>query len=173
MSASRNSRWCVTPAWTSPPAASKACPRSGDEPFLQRRCRRQEVPRRRIDVFEHDRAAGAEEAEVGGHLLVAAAEGAELEPGVHEIERGRLEVAGEEVVLDERDVSEPLGGDEGVGGRQHLLVDVGAGDRSVRADPLAEQPQPPHGAAADVERAGATPVADLLEQPPAGGLPHA
>jgi hypothetical protein len=90
---------------------------------------------------------------------------------VHKVERTRLELAGEEIVLDEADVPEALLGCEPVGRAEHRLVDVGPRHLSVGADPLAQDPEPAEDAAADVEGAGAATLADLLEQPPAARLP--
>ena len=141
-----------------------------DQP-LQGGGRGVEVPGARVGVLEHDGAAGPREADVRLHLLVAAPEGADLVAGVHEVERVRLELAGEEIVLDQADVPQALLGHEPVGGGEHRLVDVGPGHLPVGSHPLAQDPQPPEHAATDIQRAGAAAVADLLEQPPAAGLP--
>jgi hypothetical protein len=83
----------------------------------------------------------------------------------------RLELAREEVVLDEADVSEALLGREPIGGGEHRLIDVGARHLAVGPDPLAQHPKPPENAATDVEGAAPAPVAELFEQPPTARLP--
>ena len=70
--------------------------------------------------------------------------------GVDEVERVRLELAGEEIILGEADVPEPLLGHEPVGGREHRLVDVGPRHLTVGPDPFAQDPQPPEHAATDI-----------------------
>ena len=130
-----------------------------------------EVPGPRVGVLEHDRAAGASESRVRLHLLVAAPEGADLEAGVHEVERVGLERAGEEIVLDQADVLQPLLGREPLGVGEHRLVDVGSCHLPVGPNPLAQVPQPPEHAAAEIQGAGAAAVADRLEQAPAARLP--
>ncbi len=52
--------------------------------------------RRRVDLFQHDGPAGTDQPQVGGHLLLAATERGELEAGVHQVEPGGLQLAGEQ-----------------------------------------------------------------------------
>ena len=53
---------------------------------------------------------------MGSHLVRTAIERRDLEPGVDEVERGRLELAREEVILHEDDVAKSLRVDELPGG---------------------------------------------------------
>jgi hypothetical protein len=69
-------------------------------------------------------------------------ERADFVAGVHEVERVRLELACEEIVLDEADVPQALFGNEPVGGREHRLVDVESRHLSFGADPLAQDSEP-------------------------------
>jgi hypothetical protein len=82
---------------------------------------------------------------------------------VHEVERARLELAGEEIVLDEADVPEAFLRHEAVGRAEHGLVDIRSRHLSVRADPLAQDPQPAEDAAAEIEGAGAVRAAVLRQ----------
>src|SRR5688572_24203042 len=88
------------------PPISTAEPKSlldqHDQP-LQSRRGRIEVPRAGVGILEHDRAAGPSESHIRFHLLLPATEGADLEAGVHEVERVRLKFAGEEIILDQAD----------------------------------------------------------------------
>ena len=90
---------------------------------------------------------------------------------MHEVERVRLELAGEEIVPNQGHVSEALLGREPLGSGEHGLVDVSPRHLPVGSHPLAQDPQPAKHAATDIQGAGAASVADLLEQPPAAGLP--
>ena len=69
------------------------------------------------------------------------------------------------------DVLQSLLGREPLGVGEHRLVDVGSCHLPVGPDPLAQDPQPPEHAAAEIQGAGAAAVADLLEQAPAARLP--
>ena len=103
----------------------------------------------------------------------SATERRDLEPGVDEVERGRLELAREEVVLHENDVAEALRLHELSGGVEQGVVDVGPDHLSVGADPLAQQSQPADRAATEVDDARSTPLADLFEKATTARLPHA
>jgi hypothetical protein len=165
------SRWrWLRDACQSPPGQQKCLLDQVDQ-LLQGGSRGIEVPGSRVGVLEHDGAAGASEPHVRLHLLLAAPKGADLVAGVHEVERVGLERAGEEVVLDQADVLQPLLGREPLGFGEHRLVDVGSRHLPVGLDPLAQDPQPPEHAAAEIQGAGAVAVADLLEQAPAAWLP--
>jgi hypothetical protein len=91
---------------------------------------------------------------------------------VHQVERSGLQAGGEQIVVLEHDVAECLVGDELFGLSEHGVVDVRSHDFAVRSDPLAEQSQPSHHAAPDVDGPGTTTVADLLQEPATAGLPH-
>ena len=105
---------------------------------------------------------------MAGHLLWPAPEGEDQRPGMHQVEGGGFQLAGEQVVVDQRHVAKTLRGHELVGGGQHLVLDVGPDNLPIFADPFAEQPQPAQRAAADVQGASSLPIADLGEQAPAG-----
>src|SRR5215216_422031 len=152
------------------PAPPKRLHDQLDQP-LQGGRRRIEVPGARVGVLEHDDSARPREPEVRLHLIVRASQGRDLVPGVHEVERARLELAREQVVLDEADIAEALLCHKPVGRAEHRTVDVGSGYLSVRSDPLAEDPQPPERSAAEVQSTRAAAVADLLEQPSTARLP--
>src|SRR4029453_2414483 len=79
----------------------------------------------------------------------------------------------EEIVFHEADVPEPLLRYKAVGHAEHGIIDVGPCYFPVRSDPLAKQSQPAEHAAADIEGASATAVADLLEQSAPAWLPDA
>jgi hypothetical protein len=130
------------------------------------------VPGRRVDLFQDNSAAGADQPQVGRHLLLAATERGELEAGVHQVEPGGLQLADEQVVVDQRHVVKAFVGHQLLGGGQHRLIDVGPHDLPVGADPVAEQPQPAQRAAADVQDPGSLALADLAEQASAGWFPH-
>jgi hypothetical protein len=58
-----------------------------------------------VDLFQPDNAAGSDQPQVGGHLLGSAAEREDQGPGIHQVERDRLELTGEQVVVDQRHVA--------------------------------------------------------------------
>ena len=89
-------------------------------------------------------------------------------PGMNQVEGGGLQLAGEQIVVDQGHVAQPFRGHELAGGGQHLVLDVGPHDLPVEANPFAEQSQPAQRATADVQGAGSLPVTDLSEQAPAG-----
>ena len=89
-----------------------------------------------------------------------------------EIERLRLQLAVENVVDEELCVGDPLRLQKRTSGIEQALVYVRAYDLARRADPLAEDPKPAQGSAADVQGAPAGSAADLRKQLPPGGLPH-
>jgi hypothetical protein len=123
-----------------------------------------------VDLFQDHGPAGTDQPQVAGHLLGPSPEREDQRPGMHQVEGGGLQLAGEQIVVDQGHVAQPLCGHELAGGGQHLVLDVGPHDLPFGADPFAEQPQPAHRAAADVQGAGSLPVADLSEQAPAGGF---
>jgi hypothetical protein len=125
-----------------------------------------------VDLLQDHGAAGADQAQVAGHLLLSVAQREDQAPGVDQVERGGLQLAGEQVIVDQRHIAETLGGRGLFGGGQHRRVDVGPDDLPVGADPVAEQPQPAERAAADVQGAGSLTVAELGEQASAGGFRH-
>lgn len=96
----------------------------------------------------------------------------QLEPRVDQVVHPLREPAGEEVVLDQRDVAELLLADEAGGALKQVRSQVGAGAGACGADPGREQPQPAQDPATDVDDPAAGPVAQLLEQAPAGWSPH-
>ena len=85
------------------------------------------------------------------HLLTAASERSDHVAGVDEIERLGLELAVEEVVDGELHVRDPLCLQKRTGGIEQALVNVGAHHLAGGADPLAEDPKPAQGSAADVQ----------------------
>src|SRR5215211_3599979 len=139
---------------------------------LQRTRRRVEAPRAHIPLLQHHRAARPEESEVVGDLVWSTTQRCDLEPSVDEVERRRLQLAREEVVLHEHDVAEALRVDELSGGGEHRVVDIGPHHLAVGPDPLAQQSEPPDRTAPDVEHAVAATFADLLEKPPPARLAH-
>src|SRR5829696_10374646 len=66
---------------------------------LQRRRRRVELPRAHIPLLQHHLAARPEEPDVVGDLVWCTTQWCNLEPSVDEVERRRLQLAREEVVL--------------------------------------------------------------------------
>jgi hypothetical protein len=91
---------------------------------------------------------------------------------VHQVEGARLQAGREQIVVLEHHVAEVLVGGQPLRLGEHGIVDVGSHHLTVRSGPLAEQAQPPHHAAPDVDRPGAGTLADLLQKPPAAGFPH-
>src|SRR5215208_5676901 len=89
-----------------------------------------------------------------------------------EIERLRVQLAVEQIVDDQFDVGDFFLLQEGTRRVEHALIDVGAHDLAGRADPLAEDPKPAHGSAADVQGASAGSAAELREELAPGWLPH-
>lgn len=88
-----------------------------------------------------------------------------------EVEGVRLQRAGEQVVDEEFDVAESLGGGELPGHGQHPLVDVGADHRSA-AGPFAQDPQPTQDSASNVKDVLASSGAELGQQASSGGFEH-
>ena len=107
-----------------------------------------------------------------GDLVSATTQRCDLEPSVDEIERRRLQLAREEVVLREHDVAEALPVHELSGGGEHRVVDIDPHHLAVGPDPLAQQSEPPDRTAPDVEDAGAATFADLVEKPAPARFPH-
>jgi hypothetical protein len=70
---------------------------------------------------------------------------------VDEIERPGRKLTGEKVVLQESDVAESLRLDERSSASEHLVVDVGSDDASLRANPFTQDPQPPQHSAPEIE----------------------
>ena len=58
------------------------------------------------------------------------------------------------------------------GGAEHGVVDVRPHHLTILSDPLAEQSQPAHHPAPDVDGPDTATVADLGQEPAAAGLPH-
>src|SRR5215216_4306662 len=90
-----------------------------------------------------------------------------------EIEGLRRQLAREQIIDDELDVGDSFCLQKRTSGTEQALVYVGADELAGGSDPLAEDPKPAHGSAADVEGASSGSVAELREELPAGGLPHA
>ena len=86
------------------------------------------------------------------HLLTSASERSDHVPGVDEIERFGLQLAVEKIIDGELHVPDPFGLQKGTGGIEQALVYVGTHHLAGGADPLAEDPKPAQGAAADVQR---------------------
>ena len=142
-----------------------------DQPLHSRR-RWVQAPCARIPLLEHDGASRTEEADMGFHLLRTATERRDLESGVDEVERGRLELACEEVVPHECDVGEASESTNCLAassiapsmsapttspsGPTHSL--------SSRSHPIAPQP---------TSRTRAPRPSDLVEKAATTGLPHA
>jgi hypothetical protein len=118
-----------------------------------------QTPRRRVGVLEHEHAARLREARVGVELLVVPADRRQLEPCVHQVERVRLELRREEVVLDDAYVLEP----ERLRSLEQRRLDVRADDLTLRSDPFAEDREPAERPAADVEHTLPAAVTDLLQ----------
>jgi hypothetical protein len=129
------------------------------------------VPGGNVGIFEHHDAARTDEPEVGGHLFWPATEWGDLVSSVDQVERSGLQGGGEQIVVPEQHVAESLVGRELFGLGEHGVVDVGSHDLAFSSGPFAEQSQPPHHAAADVDSPGAA-TADLLQEAASGGLPH-
>jgi hypothetical protein len=109
---------------------------------------------------------------VRGHLLGAASERSDHVAGVDEIERLRLQLAVEEIIDDELHVGDPFCLQKGTGGIEQALVYVGAYHLAGGINPVAEDPKPAQGPAADVQRASTRSVADLREELRPAGLPY-
>jgi hypothetical protein len=139
---------------------------------LQRTRRRVEMPRAHIPLLQNDRASLPEQPEVRGELVWRTTQRCDLEPCVDEVERRRVELAREEVVLHECDVAEALRLHELCSGGEHCVADIRSHHLAVRADPLAQQSEPTDRTASDVQGAGAATLADLVEKPAAARLPH-
>src|SRR5215216_5640219 len=90
-----------------------------------------------------------------------------------EIEGLRRQLAREQIIDDELDVGDSFCLQKRTSGTEQSLVYVGAYDLAGGADPLAEDPKPAHGSAADVQDASAGSAVDLREELPPRGLPHA
>ena len=56
------------------------------------------MPRAAVGLLEYEAAAGACQTTVGGELLAEASEWRQLESRMNEVERRRLQLAGEQVV---------------------------------------------------------------------------
>ena len=84
-----------------------------------------EVPGRRVGVFEHEPAAGSDQAPVARELLGGAPDRGQLEPSMDEVERVSRQGAREEVILDEPDVGQCLRRHEPAGRGEQVTVDVG------------------------------------------------
>jgi hypothetical protein len=89
-----------------------------------------------------------------------------------EIEGLRLQLAVEQIIDDQFYVADFFILQKRTSGLEHALVDVGAHDLAGRADPLAEDPKPAHGSAANVQGASAGSAPDFREELPPGWLPH-
>jgi hypothetical protein len=66
------------------------------------------MPRAHIPLLQHHRVTRPEQSDVVRDLLWSTTQRCDLEPGVDEIERRRLQLAREEIVLREHDVAEAL-----------------------------------------------------------------
>src|SRR5829696_196630 len=86
------------------------CKRLPDEldQAVQSTDRRVEIPRAHIPLLQRHRAARPEELDVVGDLILPTTQRCDLEPSVDQVERRRLQLAREEVVLHEHDVAEAL-----------------------------------------------------------------
>jgi hypothetical protein len=91
---------------------------------------------------------------------------------MHQVERRRLQPRGEKIVVDQHHVFEAFLPRKLCRGAEHGIVDVGADDLSVGAHPLAEQSQPSHHAAADIDGPKTATVTDLIQKTAAARLPH-
>ncbi len=87
------------------------------------------------------------------HLLTAASKRSDHVAGVDEIERLGLKLAVEEIIDGELHVGDPFCLQKRTGGIEQALVYVGAHHLAGGADPLAEDPKPAQGSAADVQGA--------------------
>ena len=91
---------------------------------------------------------------------------------MNEIERLRLQPAGEQIVENQFDVGDLFFLQERPSGVEQARVDVGAHDLAGRADPVAEDSKPAQGSATDVQGASAGSLAKLREKLPTAWLPH-
>src|SRR5688572_1022805 len=130
------------------------------------------MPRAHIPLLQHHRAAWPEDSDVVGDLVWSTTQRRDLEPSVDELERRRLQLACEKVVLREHDVAEALRVHELSGGGEQRVVDIGPNTLALGPDPLAQQSEPPDRTAPDVEDAGAASFADLVENPAPARFPH-
>src|SRR3712207_5758125 len=89
-----------------------------------------------------------------------------------EIERSRLQLAGEQVVEDQFHVRDPFLLKERPSSVEQALVDGVPHHLAERADPFAEESTPAQGSAPDVQSASAGPAAELREKLPPTWLPH-
>jgi hypothetical protein len=110
---------------------------------------------------------------VRSHLVGAASERSDHEAGMDEIERLRLQPAVEQIIDDKLYVGDPFCRQKCAGRVEQALVYVRAYHLPGGANPLAEDPKPAQRSAADVQGASTGSVAELREEPPAAGLPHA
>ena len=90
-----------------------------------------------------------------------------------EIERTRPQLALEQIVNDEFNVGDSFFLEKCTSGAEQALVYVCAYELAGGPDPLAEDPKPAHGSAADVQSASPGSVADLRKELPPSGLPRA
>src|SRR5215204_5892975 len=90
--------------------SARLCKRLPDEldQAVQRTDRRVEIPRAHIPLLQRHSAARPEELDVVGDLVWSTTQRCDLEPSVDQVERGRLQLAREEVVLREHDVAQAL-----------------------------------------------------------------
>ena len=112
-----------------------------------------EVPRAQVPLLQNQRATGPDQPPMRCHLLAAASERSDQVAGVDEIEGLGLQLAVEQIIDGELHVGDPFCLQKGTGGIEQALVYVGAYDLAGGADPLAEDPKPAQGSAADVQGA--------------------
>src|SRR5215204_2577343 len=97
------------------------------------------------------------------HLLTTASKRGDHVAGVDEIKGLGLQLAIEEIIDGEVHVGDPFRLQKRTGGTEQARVYVGAYHLAGGGDPLAEDPKPAQGSAADVQGAQTGSVADLRE----------
>src|SRR5215213_7207798 len=107
------------------------------------------------------------------HLLSAASKRSDHVAGVDEIEKLGLQLAVEKIIDGQLHVGDLLCLQKRTGGIEQALVYVGAYYLAGRADPLAEDPKPAQGSAADVQGMHTGSVAELREELPPARFPQA
>src|SRR4029079_9894975 len=124
-------------------------------------------------MFKTMRATWPDKPPMRCHLLTAAPKRRDQVAGVDDIERLGLQRALEQIVDGKFDVRDPFGVQKRACGIEKALVHIGANHLAGGADPLAEDPKPAQGSAADVQRAQARSVGGLRAPVTADGSPQA
>ena len=115
----------------------------------------------------------ATKAKVARQLLVGPSQWSDLEASVHQVVRPGCKATLEQVTLEERDIGQPLLGDQRPRSVEQPVVHISPGHRSLRSDPLAQDAKPPQAPTAHVKRPQALPRSKVDQQGTPRGFPNA